>query len=89
MQKCELLKLNCYKLKEYESEILKEIRDTKELLQEAYTMLKRMNMAFSYYVEKTLDIDTLKKSICLAPDLSSTDNFLKVIFQFVVLDYPF
>jgi len=87
MQNCEFLKLNCYQLKEYEKEILKEIRSTKELLKEAYTMLKRMNLAFSYYVEKTIDIDTIKKSICLAPDLSCGDNFLKIIFQFGVLDY--
>ena len=89
MENCELLKLNCYQLKEYETEILKEIRGTKELLKEAYTMLKRMNLAFSYYVEKALDIDTVKKSICLAPDLSCTDNFLKIMFQFGVLDYQF
>jgi len=48
-----------------------------------------MNLPLSYYAEKTTNTDDIKKAICLAPDLSASDNFLKVMCQFGVLDYGF
>jgi hypothetical protein len=76
-------------MKEYEDEIIKELNEVRQILKSAYTVLKRMNLPLSYYVEKTLNIDDIKLSICLAPDLTKTDNFLKIMCRFGVLDYAF
>lgn len=89
LKKQENLTLCAYHIKEFEEEMLEEIKNTKQILLKAYTVFKRMNLSLSYYIEKTLNTENYKKAICLAPDLSTTNNFLKVICQFGVLDYNF
>ena len=85
----ENLKMCVYQIKEYETEMLEEILVAKKVMLKAYTIFKRMNLRLSFYVEKSLKPHDIKKAVCLAPDLSTSDNFLKVICRFGVLDYNF
>jgi glycerol dehydrogenase-like iron-containing ADH family enzyme len=85
----ENFKMNVYQIKEYEKEMLQEILLAKKVVLKAYTIFKRMNLRLSFYIEKSLKPYDIKKAVCLAPDLSTSDNFLKVICRFGVLDYNF
>ena len=85
----ESLKMCIYQIKEYEGDMIKEIESAKKIMLKAYTIFKRMNLHLSFYIEKNLKPTDIKKAVCLAPDLSTSDNFLKVICRFGVLDYNF
>jgi|LGVF01.2.fsa_nt_gb hypothetical protein len=80
---------NAYHIKEYKVEMLEEIKTTKTTLEKAYKVLKRMNLGLSFYAINNLDTEVVKKAICLAPDLCNSNNFLKIIRNFGVLDYNF
>jgi|GEM_PF-3959787 hypothetical protein len=83
------LKLSVYNIKEYQCEMLEEINNINNIMLKAYTIFKRMNLQLSFYIENSLNTNNIKKAICLAPDLSTSNNFLKIMSGFGVLDYNF
>ncbi|MDD4211207.1 MAG: iron-containing alcohol dehydrogenase [Clostridia bacterium] len=85
----ENLKMCVYHIKEFEDEMLSEIAEAKKIMLKAYTIFKRMNLKLSFYIEKSLNSKNIKKAICLSPDISTSDNFLKILCRFGVLDYNF